>query len=170
MMQHPRRRFLRATIGTGCALTVAGCLGDDDDDTNDDQPSSDVPTRIHDYLRDANEYERSMTDRRGEELIEVEVGTGDRGYGFTPTAVRIDTETTIRWVWTGRGGTHDVVSVGGSDFSFESDRSSEAGFEFSFTFQHGGVALYECRPHRRQGMLGAVEVIDPDHADDLDDS
>lgn len=162
-----RRQLCRLATGAAVAGALAGCLGSDGGDgddgsgngDNDDDATRDVPTRIHNHLRRAQGYEEEMVDRRGESTVEIDVGAGTGGVAFGPPAVRVDAGTQIRWVWTGRGSVHDVSSVGASDFSFASERAREDGHEFTQTFEDGGIALYECRPHRSQGMLGAVEAL-----------
>ena len=161
MTNWSRRQVL--AVSAILPITLSGCLGDDAaDDTADDVPPDDIPARIHTFLRHARLYDETITDARGEDEVEVIVGAGQQGFAYDPVALRVDVGTTVEWVWSGTGGGHDVVSTGGSDFSFESERTREAGTTFSYTFDDGGVALYECRPHRTQGMLGAVDVMFPD--------
>lgn len=158
MVHSTRRRFLGG-VGVTFGVGVAGCVGDDTGDDDVETPPADVPPRIHDFLQHARGYDRAIEDRRGEGTIDVSVGAGDQGLSFDPVAIRIDIGTTVEWEWTGDGGIHDVVSIGGSDFQFGSDRTREAGHTFDHTFDDGGVALYECRPHRTQRMLGAIDVM-----------
>ena len=161
-MSYKRRQVVQLIGATAAVGAIAGCLGDDDDGADDDGGNGvpdDVPEEIHNFLEHANEYDDSIDDQTGESEIRVEVGAGSGGLAFSPAAVRVDEGTTIVWEWTGEGGGHDVVSTGDSEFDFESDRTDEAGHEFEHTFDGTGIALYECRPHRNQGMLGAVEVV-----------
>lgn len=61
----------------------------------------------------------------------------------------------MRWVWTGKGGTHNVHA---QTDAFESDYFSGKGHEFSFTFEEPRIYKYQCDPHAMMGMKGAVVV------------
>lgn len=165
------RRSVLATVGgLSGTLALAGCLGDDDDNDAVDGLPDDVNPRMHDFLEHARLYDRSIQDERGADRVDVDVGAGDGGLAFDPAAVRIDVGATVEWTWTGAGGLHDVASVGRSDFSFQSERKRDAGEEFEYTFDDGGLALYECRPHRAQRMFGGVEVLFEDDVVDAGDN
>lgn len=163
MQLSTRRQVIRLSGALAGGTALTGCLGDDGADdqpgSGDDGSPGDVPSRIHDHLRDARGYEEQVSDRRGTETVEIRVGAGS-GIAFEPPAVRIDPGTEVVWIWTGTGGQHDVVSIAASDVSFQSERTREEGHEFTHSFDEGGIALYECRPHRAQGMLGAIEVLE----------
>ena len=161
-----RRSYVGLLGGIGITSIGAGCIGDDDD--NGDDVPDDVSPRIHDFLNSARGYDNSIVDARGDDVVEIDVGAGSGGLEFAPVAVRIDVDTTVIWTWTGEGGLHDVASVGGSDFSFTSHRTRDAGETFEYTFDDGGVALYECRPHRTQAMFGAIEVLFEDDMVEID--
>ena len=164
-----RRQLLVSIASLGTANQIAGCIGADDGTDEDDSPPENVPARIHTFLQHARGYDESIVDERGQEQVNITVGAGSGGLAYDPAAVRVDVGTTVVWSWTGDGGAHDVVSTGGSDFSFQSERTREAETTFEYTFDDGGVALYECRPHRTQGMLGAIEIMFPEdtvHADE----
>ncbi len=64
--------------------------------------------------------------------------------------------TTVRWKWTGRGGTHNVVAEGGAFDSGTPAADGETTFEH--TFEETGVYEYVCTPHSTLGMKGAVVV------------
>ncbi len=141
----------------GIGIAVTGCLGDDETD----QPNG-TPARIHTFMRNARGFDGTIIDHRDESEVQVEVGAGDQGLAFAPAAIRVDAGTTVVWEWTGHGGRHDVASIGGSDFSFASDITRDEGHTYTETFDTSGVALYECRPHRAQQMLGAIDVVFPE--------
>ena len=147
-----RRTFIRLTTATIGAGALAGCLGG-----NGTNPDDDVPGEIHDFLDGAGGYDGSITDATGESTVQVDVGVGN-GLTYEPAAVRVDAGTTVVWEWTGQGGSHDVASTGDSDSSFQSDLMSAEGETFEHTFDDAGIQLYVCTPHRGQGMLGAIEV------------
>ncbi len=108
------------------------------------------------YLDDANGYGGSVTDKTGQDTVTVQVGTGDKGYGFTPAGVRVDNGATVQWEWTGNGGSHNVVSDEGPIDSGSPVGGS--GVNYEHTFQEDGIYNYYCKPHQSLGMLGSVVV------------
>ncbi|PSQ35010.1 halocyanin domain-containing protein, partial [Halobacteriales archaeon SW_10_66_29] len=102
----------------------------------------------------ANQYEGSVEDMTGEDSVTVQVGAGD-GLAFSPTAVRVDSGTTVTWEWTGEGGSHNVVD---EDGKFESELMQEEGATFEYAFEEGGNTRYFCNPHKGSGMKAAVIV------------
>lgn len=96
----------------------------------------------------------SIEDRTGESEVVVDVGAGN-GLTYAPAAVRVDPGTTIRWVWTGNGGLHDVAFVN-ADVS--GSLRGEQGAEYTYTFAEPGEYRYECTPHASVGMRGLVIV------------
>ena len=151
---YDRRTFVYLTGAAVGTVALAGCIGG-----GDIEPEDDVPAEIHDYLGGAGEYDGSITDATGESQVYIDVGAGN-GLAYDPAAVRIDAGTTVVWEWTGQGGSHDVASTRDSDASFQSDLMSADGETFEHTFDDPGIQLYVCTPHRGQGMLGAIEVVD----------
>ncbi len=105
------------------------------------------------YLDNANLYEGSVEDMRGEDEVTVSVGA-DNGYAFDPPAVRVDPGTTVIWEWTGQGGGHNVVAESGA---FDSGEPVGSG-TFEHTFEEEVTETYFCRPHKGAGMKGAVVV------------
>ena len=138
-----RRRALLAALGGGVAAT-AGCLGGD---------TGDGP--YGGWLSNANDFD-GVVNRTGRDEARVSVGAGS-GLSFAPAAIRISPGTTVRWEWTGFGGGHNVVEETGV---FESELRFEEGSTFTYSFDEPGVYRYVCTPHRTQGMLGVVEVVD----------
>ncbi len=154
-----RRQLLSATGGLIATTILAGCSNGENGDDGGNGDNG-VPQAIDNHLSDANEYDGSISDTTGEQEVTVDVGTGDRGYGFSPPALRVDAGTTVVWEWTGNGGQHNVSSVDGSDVEFQSDYMETEGDTFTQTFDDPGIALYQCDPHAGQGMLGAVEIVE----------
>jgi len=170
-----RRRYV---AGTGAALTIgtlAGCSGGGDGGDSDDgghgsdggdsggagEALDDVPSEIDEYLADARMYDGTIADYTGQDEVTVAVGAGDVGFAFDPAAVRIDAGTTVVWEWTGEGGGHNVASAEGSESEFDNGETvSEEGYTFEQSFDSAGIKLYECTPHRANGMLGAIEVVE----------
>jgi len=169
MKDFSRRRFVLGTAAAAATGALAGCSGNGDDgngngmeedDANGDDVADDPTSRAEAFLgdNDANGYDGDITDENGQDEVVVEVGAGDNGFQFSPTALAVDPGTTVVWEWTGRGGQHNVVDEPDSDFQFESERVDEEGFTFEQTFEEEGAALYVCTPHRAQGKYGAVIV------------
>ena len=168
-----RRRYV---AGTGAVLTLgtlAGCSGGGDGGDGSDgsdggdssggggSPSDDVPTEIDEYLADARLYDGTIMDYTGQDEVTVAVGAGDVGFAFDPAAIRIDAGTTVVWEWTGEGGGHNVASAENNEVEFDNGETiSEEGYTFERSFDNAGNQLYECTPHRANGMLGAIEVVE----------
>ena len=160
-----RRQFVTATVGAVGAASLAGCLGDDDDnDVDDDVDDNDVEyideePDYGDYLDDANLYEGQTVDWTGEEDVLVMNGAGD-GFAFDPPTIAIDPGTTVVWEWTGRGGSHNVAS--NDEYFYSGSPVDEAGhtFEHSEAFEDPDVYLYHCEPHVDVGQKGAVYVVE----------
>ncbi|MEF8882939.1 MAG: halocyanin domain-containing protein [Halapricum sp.] len=109
------------------------------------------------YLSDANVYDGTTADLRGQDEVVIDVGGGE-GFAFDPPAVRIDPGTKIIWEWTGEGGGHNVV---GNNADFRSgDPIDEEGHTYERTFEESQIVEYYCLPHRDIGMLGAIAVGD----------
>ncbi len=142
-----RRRTVLGATASGLVMSLAGCLGADDEEIEADTYGS--------WFQGARNFEGTVDETDSDEVT-VMVGAG-QGLSYDPAAVRITTGTTVVWEWTGLGGSHDVVE---EDRVFESDRYVEEGHTFSHSFEEPGVYRYVCTPHQAQGMLGAVEVID----------
>lgn len=170
------RRELLATAVLGTSTLLAGCvIGSDDDnqqvqpgEARDDleeiergpEPDPDVPERIHEHVITARGYDGSIEDRTGEEEIEVFVGFGEDGLAFEPPVIRIETGTTLRFLWTGVGGAHNVVARPESDAQFSSGEEVDtADKEFEHTFEDAGIGTYWCTPHRATGMRGGIEIV-----------
>jgi halocyanin-like protein len=152
-----RRTLLRSTAvaAAGGAVALAGCQGggggDDDDEFVPEEPN------YQGWLNGVSNY-RGTVDERGTDAVSVDVGVqGANGfYYYGPAAVAVSPGTEITWDWTGKGGTHNVISTSGA---FTSGKLVDnADFTFSHTFKTPGVFRYFCSPHESLGMKGAVFV------------
>ena len=125
-------------------------------------PATPTPAPDFDgYLDDVDNYDGTVTDRRGRDTITVEVGVAANGgnFGFGPPAVHIDTGTTVLFKWTGDGGAHSVVSE--DDGPLDSGGVfAELGVHYEYTFESDGLYPYHCEPHEGLGMHGAIVVGD----------
>ena len=176
-MPRHRREFLLGSIAAAAAL--AGCSGPTDGgdatptaaDTPADAPA-DTPAATAtpggaevdygDWFADTQNYDGTTVDARGEPTVTVRVGVQANGgaFGFGPPAVWVDPGTTVRWAWTGEGGSHNVVAA---DDSFRSgDPQSGGDVTYEHTVDAEGTTRYFCSPHRGVGMKGAVVAGQPD--------
>ena len=166
-----RRTVVRTIGGTALAVGLAGCAGDEPteeeapDEEPDDEPADDTlepPEAVDDFLTeyDANGYDGEMVDATGEDALDVEVGSGELGLGFSPVAVAVDAGTTVTFEWTGEGGGHNIVADDDSDIDVdvEEEEIAEAGHTVEYTFDEAGNYLYICEPHIAQGKVGAIVV------------
>lgn len=117
------------------------------------------PAAIYGDWFDTVDNFAGTVDRRGSDVVTIEVGAAGNGgaFGFEPAAVQVDPGTTVRWVWTGDGGIHNVVAADGS---FASDMSGSAGYAFEYVAGKRGIVTYACEPHVAMGMKGALLVGD----------
>jgi len=160
MDEKPRRRTVLGATASGIVITLAGCLGADDEEIEADT--------YGDWFDGAQNFEGTVDETNSDEVT-VLVGAGQGGLAYDPAAVRITTGTTVVWEWTGDGGGHNVVE---EDDAFESEMKTppdSEGETFSHIFEETGVYRYRCTPHIQQGMLGAVEVVDEDTDTDAND-
>lgn len=156
-----RRTFLRlgGALSVGAITGLAGCPSGPSDGGDGGDGDAFVPNEpnYQGWFENVSTYEGTV-DARGQSEYTVEVGVrGASGfYYFGPPAVAVSPETTVTWEWTGRGGTHNVVSTSGA---FTSGQVvDEAGHTFTHTFPNPGVYRYICTPHQSMGMKGAVFV------------
>jgi len=183
-----RRLFLTA-VGSGLCMSLAGCSSDGDgafdtETRSSAMPATETPTatitgtstpsgRDGDgsgetdgtyggYLTDANNFDGTTVDMRGQAEVTVSVGEsdGNNGIGYSPPAVRVDEGATVRFEWTSEGGSHTVRHVEGV-FDFGSP-TEQPGTTFSVQFETEGVYKYYCTPHQSLGMKGVVAVGNSD--------
>lgn len=150
-----RRTLLRAA-GALSIGALAGCTdGGGGGEEADYETVSEEEEPDYDGWLDAAESYDGTADFRGEGEVTVMVGTGSRGYSFSPAAIMVDPNTTVTWEWTGAGGGHNVEEENGE---YESPIETEEGHEFEHVFEESGISRYTCIPHDQQGMRGAVAV------------
>ena len=140
----PRRRRFLKSVGAISGIALAGCLGEDSDDADDD---TDVGSDEH----------------------EVIVGP-DGDWVFDPEDITVSVGDTVVWYFDSPG--HNVTSHPDADddcenpedaepfTSYEGDNHmsvNEEGTEFEHTFDVPGEYVYVCTPHTPQ-MTGTVTV------------
>lgn len=108
------------------------------------------------WLSDDDSFGGVTQDATGMDTVQVDVGVqGNNGpNAFGPSALLVDPDTTLEWVWTGNG-FHNVVS---EEDKFGNDVTNEEGFTYEYTFSEDGVHQYYCQPHLSVGMKGVVVV------------
>ena len=137
-----RRTFIGTAAAAGTGL-LAGCgvLGVDTLGTADSPEAT-----VDRYLDETDNYDGTIEDLTGNESVSVDVGAEGNGghFAYAPPAIRVDSGTTVTWVWTGEGNAHNVF---GENDAFESEQTAEEGYEFEHTFEEPGTYLYCCTPH-----------------------
>lgn len=144
-------------MALSAVVGLAGCLGSSARAAADCKELPSEPD-YKGWFDGVNTY-HGTCDARGRDLVTIEVGSkGSHGgnWGFNPEAVAVTPGTTVRWVWNGKGGAHDVVAESGA---FESGKpTDEKGTTFEHTFDDPSLYKYYCTPHKEMGMKGAVFV------------
>lgn len=160
------RRRLLALSGAAVATMVAGCTDRSDDDDTNESARPGQPNDGRTYVEEEPEYGdwfdnvanyQGTVDETGRKNVLVANGTGRSGMFFDPPAIRITTETTVVWEWTGRGGYHTVTH---EDREFRSRQTDAAGATFSYMFDEPGTYRYVCEPHQNSGQKGAIDVVE----------
>lgn len=166
MTTSTRRRLLQMCASTGI-LPLAGCFGDDEDDRGEE--NGDEATESGDEVAENGDPGEDETDDEtpaeldipepvdwtGESRATIEVGTGGE-HLFEPDSVRIETGTTLRWVWMGNGHTLTPTHQP-ADAGFEGNETVEdGGFEVEFVPETPGEYRYVCEQH--EGMVGYLVV------------
>ncbi|WP_411968035.1 halocyanin domain-containing protein [Haloferax sp. YSSS75] len=156
-----RRTYLR-TAGLLGLTTLAGCVAagaGESSSVKTAEPMLPVEPDYGDWFENVSNYD-GTTDRRGESEVLVHVGTKANmgSFGFGPVAAAVSPGTTVVWEWTGKGGSHNVVS---EDDAFDSGPlAAAAGHRYTHRFDDVGTYRYVCEPHRAMGMRGAVVVVE----------
>jgi halocyanin-like protein len=171
-----RRNFIKIA-GVAAAVGVTGCTGggngdggDDGGDGGDGDGGDGNGDGGNGGADTTAGQDGNATDMTGESEVEVSVGAGSQGFKFDPADIVVDSGTTVRWVWTGRGSQHNVIEADGDevldDPSFESELVADEGHEFTHTFEEAGTHDYVCEVHLAQDMVGSVQVEGGDGMED----
>lgn len=149
-----RRRQFLWTSGTAAMGTsvLAGCIRGEDTIPGEEYPAVDEWLTEKEVGSPDDTYDGFIVDNRGKDEVQIEVGVKGNGgsFAFGPSAVAITAGTTVRWVWTGKGGVHNIIAdpeeqIGKSNYEFASGALvSEVGHEYTRTLDDGGIALYHC--------------------------
>ncbi|MEF8812652.1 MAG: halocyanin domain-containing protein [Halovenus sp.] len=131
------------------------------------------------WLAEEGTWDGVTLDARGVDEVSIDVGADGNGgsFAFAPPVILVDPGTTVRWVWTGAGGAHNVVHVNpdvdsltdsgnfdqlvfNSQEVHEPTQIDEPGFTYEFTPAEGdeGAYPYVCIPHRSLEMKGVLVI------------
>lgn len=147
MEQRATRRHVLATLGVSIGAAASPL------------PASGGQRWIDEWLDTTDNYDGTVRDLRGQDTVTIAVGAAGNGgaFAFDPPAVWVDPGTTLRWEWTGEGGTHNVVSP--DEGPLDSGRTTdERGVNYEYTVENAGQYRYRCLPHESLGMKGVVAV------------
>jgi len=151
-----RRAFMRTAAGATTAAVATGTAAAQEE--GGDGGSGGGPPDYGSWFSSTDNFDETV-DETGNSEVTVQVGTDANGgaYGFGPAAVHVDNGTTVKFEWTGEGGTHNVVSDG--DGPLDSGSAVDtSGVEYEYTFEEDGIYKYYCVPHEALGMKGAIVV------------
>ena len=160
-----RRLLVVAASGSTLSATLAGCLGEDGAEADEDGEDDDAEADEDGEDDDADIVE--IVTREGDE------DEDEPNFVFDPHHVEIEPGTTVRWINTD-GVVHTVTSTDSLEDKspsevFDETLSSE-GDEFEWTPEEEGVQHYYCEPHA-EFMDGTIEIGDgdPDETDSDED-
>jgi len=151
-----RREFVRTAGGVAggtAALSATGSAA------AQEEGGGGGPPDYGSWFASTSNFNGETTDATGQDEVTVEVGTQANGgaFGFSPAAVHVDNGATVKFEWTGDGGTHNVVSDG--DGPLDSGSAVDTtGVQYEHTFEEDGIFNYYCVPHEGLGMKGAIVV------------
>lgn len=167
------RRWMLGTIGASAMAGLAGC-GDGGTNGGDgatpirgeDYPAIDEWLTETDIGGADDMYDGTLLDRRGQDVLTIDVGAAGNGgnFAFSPSAVVVSTGTEIEWSWTGEGNPHNVEALpeeqlGKSDYEFSSgEPEGGSGVKYTREMDKTGIVLYHCEPHLSLGMKGGIAV------------
>ena len=122
------------------------------------EPPSTGNEAVDEWLVGSSNFDGTVVDKTDASTATIRVGAaGNKGhFAFDPPVLKVSTDTTVVWEWTGDGGGHNVVfqelSLGSGKPAPEPDST------FEHTFEVEGTYRYACEPHRALGMKGAIIV------------
>lgn len=144
----------RTIVGTAAAAFLAGCLGDEnaDEDQNgiDDEDDGGYDTR----LDEIDDYD--PIDRTGEEEVEIAISP-TRDPPFDPPAVTVDELATITWRWSDSEGELYPVEIPEPCQWSGSDGGTSHSWQFAF---EGKYEIGYSAPDVEE-VVGVVFVVDP---------
>jgi len=150
-----RRAFMRTAAG---ATTAAAATGTVVAQESEESGGESGPPDFGSWFASTDNFSETQ-DSTGQDEVTVQVGTQANGgaFGFGPAAVHVDNGATVKFEWTGDGGTHNVVSDGDGPLNSGSAVDT-TGVQYEHTFEEDGIYKYYCVPHEGLGMKGAIVV------------
>ncbi len=164
-----RRKIIKIGGGT-LALGLSGCIG-----TQNNQQQNQQPTNNQDNMDDDMHREENMhgdESHAAESLdptneVRVDMVTTGNGHHFEPHIAWINKGGTVTWV--NRSGMHTATAYHPENNSkprripenvdpWDSGMKTEQGATFEKTFDVEGVYDYYCVPHEGVGMVGTIIV------------
>lgn len=177
MVSLPRRTVLAGAA----AITLAGCLGDDHDDPEEEvvtDDENDYPDPADDRDEDDDDTDPAGDDDDATDTDDAEDVNGaaatvtvgpDGEHRFEPETLEIEVGGTVEFHWDD-GGHNILIDAQPADGDWDGvEDTQEAGYAHTHTFGVEGRFEYYCGPHAGQGMTGAVHAGDIT-ADDGDDA
>ncbi len=159
---NPNRRTVLLTSGTALTVALAGCLGNGDDEPDDENDGPDLADdpegAVEAWMDNENAagWDGTIEDLTGQGEVTIENGANAPDYQNNPPAARVDAGTTMTWEWVSDGHTlHENESTTTFD---EMTTIEDDGFTHEMTLEDAGGVLYYCQPHRGQGHVGGVIV------------
>lgn len=181
-----RRRYLRQ-LGTGLtvgAAALSGCGGDSGGgEGGAGQEEATAAEETEAAGAEATPTEAQQTETAAETGTQTEAGTQQQGsnavamvtegdsYYFDPVGLFVESGTTVTWV--NEAGSHsstaytqenpqsEVTRIPSDADGWNSETLTEAGAEFTHTFDVAGTYDYYCIPHKSLGMVGRIVVDEP---------
>jgi len=153
-----RREFVRTAGGAAGGAAALSATGSAAAQEETESGGGGGPPDYGSWFSSTSNFDETV-DETGNSEVTVQVGAQANGgaYGFSPAAVHVDNGTTVKFEWTGEGGTHNVISDG--DGPLDSGSAVDtSGVEYEYTFEEDGIYKYYCVPHEALGMKGAIVV------------
>lgn len=111
---------------------------------------------IEPYFSEANGHDGTVEDRRGNDEITIDVGSGPDGNALDPAAVLVDLDTTVTWKWAEDSGEHAIVRRGRVGHGKDLPEPTTAPHAESIVQDEIGLMRYACSQHFDEGALAAV--------------
>ena len=157
------RRAVLAIVSVGGIAGLSGCSGDEDAETGeqenaDGEKEESTDDDVDDTRGDGEPTELDIpepVDWTDESQATIEVGPGGETV-FEPDAVRVETRTTLRWIWLDEGHTVSPTHLPDGGKFEGHEKVEEAGFEIEFLPETPGEYRYVCEEHEE--MVGYLVV------------
>lgn len=157
-----RRDFLRATGGSGAAVTLGSGVAAGQQETG---TATGTSSGTGTSAGTGTGTDTDGGGGSGGSGPTKEVITGPGGsLVYDPETLEVTPGTTVKWVW--ESDNHNVVPETipeGAEWAGTEgapDTTYDTGYEYSHTFETLGTYDYFCEPHKSAGMVGSIEVVE----------